>query len=184
MNETCEICGTPLTIQNSEAFAERQQVRMRHVPGNCTQVLYARLTRFMLSSTGIGSGTLSPADYRPGMRVWYEPSAGVRFLGETVDDAPRKLGDTWVTALAMVSRAYGDWRRAGKVSDADVRMSVPAAALDALHPARDLPIRDIIAYLGGLALGGPWPDDFPANGMHKEAAHVLAMAIDKRWARP
>lgn len=47
MNETCEICGTPLTIQNSEAFAERQQVRMRHVPGNCTQVLYARLTSFI-----------------------------------------------------------------------------------------------------------------------------------------
>lgn len=45
MNETCEICGTPLTIQNSEAIAERQQVRMRHVPGNCAQVLYAKLTK-------------------------------------------------------------------------------------------------------------------------------------------
>ena len=32
-------------------------------------------------------------------------------------------------------------------------------------------------------VGGPWPDDFPANGMHKEAAHVLAMAIDKRWVQ-
>ena len=127
---------------------------------------------------------MTPEEYRPGLRVWYEPTAGVRFLGETVDDTPRKLGDTWVTAIAMVSRAYGDWRRAGKVSDADVRMSVPAAALDCLHPARDLPIRDIISYLGSLALGGPWPDDFPANGMHKEAAHVLAMAIDKRWSRP
>ncbi len=69
---------------------------------------------------------MTPEEYRPGLRVWYEPTAGVRFLGETVDDTPRKLGDTWVTAIAMVSRAYGDWRRAGKVSDADVRMSVPA----------------------------------------------------------
>jgi hypothetical protein len=43
----CGICGSDLTIQNSESFAERQQVRVRHVPGNCAQVLYAKLTRFI-----------------------------------------------------------------------------------------------------------------------------------------
>jgi hypothetical protein len=39
----CEICGSELTIQNSEPFAEHQQVRVRHVPGNCAQVLYSKL---------------------------------------------------------------------------------------------------------------------------------------------
>ena len=72
-------------------------------------------------------------EYKPGLRVWYEPSSGVRFLGETVDDAPRKLGDTWVTTVAMSSRAYGDWRSSGKVTAAVPRMSVPAAALDCLY---------------------------------------------------
>lgn len=44
MNETCEICGTPLTIQNSETTAHRPRAILRHVPGNCAQVLYAKLT--------------------------------------------------------------------------------------------------------------------------------------------
>ena len=39
----CEICGSELTIQNSESFAEHQQVHVRHVPGNCVQVLYSKL---------------------------------------------------------------------------------------------------------------------------------------------
>ena len=36
-------CGSELTIQNSESFAESQQVRVRHVPSNCAQVLYSKL---------------------------------------------------------------------------------------------------------------------------------------------
>ena len=43
------------------------------------------------------------------------------------------LGDTWVTTVAMSSRAYGDWRSSGKVTAAVLRMSVPAAALDCLY---------------------------------------------------
>ena len=74
---------------------------------------------------------MTPEQYRPGLRVWYEPSPGVRFLGETVDDAPRSLGGTWVTTLAMLGDAYGRWRLMGQ--DGTVRRSVPAAALFALH---------------------------------------------------
>jgi hypothetical protein len=43
----CGICGSELTIQNSESFAESQQVRDRHVPSNCAQVLYAKLGEAM-----------------------------------------------------------------------------------------------------------------------------------------
>lgn len=70
-------------------------------------------------------------EYKPGLRVWYEPSPGVRFLGETVDDAPRKLGDSYVTTVAMTYRHYGLWR--GKARDGGYLMSVPSAALDRLH---------------------------------------------------
>jgi hypothetical protein len=41
----CGICGSELTIHNSEPFVEQQQVRVRHVPTNCAQVLYAKLTK-------------------------------------------------------------------------------------------------------------------------------------------
>ena len=70
-------------------------------------------------------------EYRQGLSVWYEPTPGVRFLGKTVDEMPRKLGDTWVTTVAMSSQAYGIWRRARDTGQ--VRMSVPAAALHCLH---------------------------------------------------
>jgi ElaB/YqjD/DUF883 family membrane-anchored ribosome-binding protein len=40
----CGICGSELTIQNSESFAEHQQVSVRHVPDNCAQVLYSKLS--------------------------------------------------------------------------------------------------------------------------------------------
>jgi hypothetical protein len=73
---------------------------------------------------------MTPEQYKPGIWVWYEPSPGVRFLGETVDDAPRKLGDVWVTTVAMNSDAYGVWRLGGR--SGTVRRSVPAASLDCL----------------------------------------------------
>lgn len=75
---------------------------------------------------------MTPEQYKPGLRVWYQPSDGVRFLGETVDDAPRRCGDSWVTTVAMSSRAYGEWRRCGR-ADSAIRMSVPAASLDCLY---------------------------------------------------
>jgi hypothetical protein len=74
---------------------------------------------------------MTPEQYKPGLHVWYQPSYGIRFLGELVDDAPRKLGDTWVCTVAMVSNAYGLWRLNGE--NGSVRMSCPAAALDALY---------------------------------------------------
>jgi len=69
---------------------------------------------------------MTPEQYRAGAVVWYEPSPGVRFRGTLVDDAPRKIGSLWVTAVAMDGPDYGVWRRSTG------RMSVPAAALDCL----------------------------------------------------
>ena len=78
---------------------------------------------------------MTPEQYRKGAAVWYEPSPGVRFRGRLVDDAPRKLGSEWVTTVTMDSPAYGVWRRdrAGGFVLGGPRMSVPAAALFALH---------------------------------------------------
>jgi hypothetical protein len=76
---------------------------------------------------------MTPDQYKPGLYVWYEPSYGVRFLGKTVDDKPRKLGDTWVCSVAMVNGAYGTWRLVFGGPGSIVIMSVPAAALDALY---------------------------------------------------
>jgi hypothetical protein len=101
---------------------------------------------------------MTPAEYKPGLRVWYEPSAGVRFLGETVDEAPRQLGgQTWVTTVAMSSRAYGVWRRGG--DRGEIRMSVPAASLDHLFvddpPPTELRTRLALAEAGlGAVLRG------------------------------
>lgn len=74
---------------------------------------------------------MTPEEYKPGLRVWYEPSFGIRFLGETVDEAPRKIGDTWVTTVTFRNAAYGTWRLFGRPGM--LRMSVPAAALESLH---------------------------------------------------
>ena len=63
---------------------------------------------------------------KPGLRVWYEASPGVRFLG-TVEDPPRKLGQDHVTRVRMDGRAYGSWRGTPE------RTHVPAAALFSLH---------------------------------------------------
>jgi hypothetical protein len=71
-----------------------------------------------------------PEDCKPGVRVWYEPSPGIRFLGE-VTRLPRLLGTEWVTDVAMPNAAYGIWRRGGQPGEN--RMSVPAAALTHLY---------------------------------------------------
>lgn len=75
---------------------------------------------------------MSPHDYKPGLRVWYEPSpiGGVRFLG-TLTEPPRKLGSSWVAHVEMKTDAYGQWRRFGG-EDGSLRRSVAAASLDCL----------------------------------------------------
>jgi hypothetical protein len=73
---------------------------------------------------------IEPSQCKTGAAVWYEPSAGVRFLA-TIAGEPRMLGQTWVVALSMPTDAYGVWRRFGN-EKVPIRRSVPAAALFAL----------------------------------------------------
>lgn len=74
---------------------------------------------------------INPGEAKVGVRVWYYPMPGVRFVG-TVREAPWRLGDgTWVTHLHEMEPAYSVWR--GTLG----RTWVPAAALHCLEPWSD-----------------------------------------------